>query len=158
MTIKFLNFLFARKERFFEEIILNNLILHTMKKISFMIVAVGLLATSVLTSCKKESVSTPIIGKTNSSNTQKMGGSTYHSFTCDLPGGGQGCNCVISTADENCEIQRECTANSSLSNFNSVLHAKYTQAQIQAMYNPGTIITDVDLNNALLADGFPIIQ
>ena len=126
-----------------------------MKKLSFMIVATGLLAASVITSCKKEEVKT---SKQQNNKSNLRGGTTYSSFACQLPGGGSGCECVISTTDENCSLQTSClAANMNYPSYWALSVSMFTPQELDWRTVNNVPITEPQLLNALLNDGFPII-
>ena len=81
--------------------------------------------------------------------------SFYSAVCCTLPDGAAGAECIIASS-ETCFSPISCTlpGNGQVSNFTQVLHANYSNAQIQSMM--GRPITDIALLHALKQDGFPI--
>ncbi|MDI9318979.1 MAG: hypothetical protein QM530_00760 [Phycisphaerales bacterium] len=130
-----------------------------MKKTSFIVLAIGLLILSALSSCKKEEVKkVPLTAnKSNISNLAKKGGVWYGSYSCETEAGKEGCECVITTDEETCSMPKDCGSSFFYPTYNTLLHTLYTPTQIAIMCQQGDPITNPALLNALLADGFPAI-
>lgn len=108
--------------------------------------------------CEKEQMAPQNTNELYNSDTQviKANGVVYANLSCELPNGQTGCQCTITQSDDDCELQTDCKAQSTLSNYNSALQAMFTLEEIQTRARNRVRITEPELIEALKRDKFPL--
>jgi hypothetical protein len=128
-----------------------------MKKLIYGTLFLALLGIGIA-GCKKESITPQNPASDINSETQvlKKGGVVYANLSCDLPNGQTGCQCTITQSDDDCSLQTDCTAQSSLPNYSHELEAMFTQQEIRDRAINRVRITEPELIDALRLDNFPV--
>ena len=107
-----------------------------------------------LTSCSKDE-DFESVDSSNGSPTHDLY-IVYGSYSCELPEGGTGCECIVVSDDDDCDELSECEATEGLVNYSQVLHSMFTDAEIEERASNGVRITEPELREALILDGFPL--
>lgn len=112
----------------------------------------------ILIGCNKEQIKPqPTTANEESSNVAfKKGGVVYANLSCKLPNGETGCQCAITQSDDDCSLVTECTAQSTLLNYDTALKNMFTYAEIQKRAINNVRITEPELIVALKLDNFPL--
>jgi len=119
---------------------------------------------TVIVGCEKEEVNPAIesISQTSmndsksSNQNSKAMDVVYGNNSCTLANGETGCKCEIVQDNDDCSLQTDCKAESELHNYSTVLHSMFTPAEIENRAANGTRITEPELREALVLDGFPL--
>lgn len=132
-----------------------------MKNIIFGSLLLGLIGIGLM-GCEKEQFTNPNIKKldrtshVNNTETTARPTVVYANLSCQLENGEWGCQCIIDSEVSDCSMQTECTAQSTLKNYEEVLNAMFTQEEIQYRAINKVRIVEPELIDALKKDGFPL--
>jgi len=80
----------------------------------------------------------------------------YANLHCTTKDGKSGCECTITTTDDDCDMPTPCIAESYLPNYTDALKAMFTDAEIQYRTKNKVRITELKLIEALKKDKFPL--
>jgi hypothetical protein len=115
-------------------------------------------AVIILMSCNKEQLLPQKNSEAKETIQQlnKTAAVVYANLSCDLPNGETGCECTITSSDDDCELQTSCTAQSSLVHYDAVLQEMFTPEEILFRARTKVRITETKLKDALRLDRFPL--
>lgn len=80
----------------------------------------------------------------------------YANLSCTTKDGKPGCECTITTTENDCDMPTPCIAESYLPNYTDALKAMFSDAEIQYRTNNKVRITEPKLIEALKKDKFPL--
>ena len=109
-------------------------------------------------SCTKETLSNSSSSNyIEPSNTQGGGAVVYASFSCKTDDGKDGCNCEMTSSDDDCNYVQACKSGEiELSNYWATLNNMFTPEEIEQRSINHVRIVEPELRQALLDDGFPL--
>lgn len=115
--------------------------------------------TTILVSCSKNDEVTPnqtATIKKKSLVTQSAPRVVYANLACKLDDGRDGCQCAITESDDDCSEQTSCAPSSDFPHYDDVLHQLFTNTEIDKRAANGVRITEPQLIEALIIDGYPL--
>lgn len=123
-----------------------------MKKV-LSILAIGMI---LITSCQQEELNIDEYFNLSGKGNKEKSAVVYANLSCELEGGGDGCECVITTSDDDCDMQTECKPSSMFPTYDSVLNVLFTPQEIEYRAANRVRITERELIMALKNDGYPL--
>lgn len=107
-----------------------------------------------MSSCTKETLSdSSNQGYFEPSNPQSLGALVYASFSCKTDDGKDGCNCEMTSSDDDCNYLQDCTSSEiELSNYWAALNNMFSLEEIEQRSLNHVRIVEPEL----LDDGFPL--